>query len=246
MGVSFIRWFFRVHKCGGCGEILIPERYYETFCEKCELAWKASLTESCENCFLPAVECRCMPKQLSGAGALCLRKLFFYKNESSHSPQMNLIYLFKHRRVGRMIDFAADNLAKLVLDELGELGISENPEKFIVSFVPRGRRGVTEYGYDHAALIAEALAKTLGLECAPLLASRLGAKVQKELDKKQRLENARKNIYFDAKYDLSGKAKYVILVDDVVTSGASMTVSVKSLIKNGASGVFCFSLARKK
>ena len=244
MGVSFIRWFFSVHKCGGCGEILDAEHFYEPFCDDCRLAWKASLTASCGDCFLPAVECRCMPKQLSGAGALCLRKLFFYESENSRSPQMSLIYLLKRRKIGRIIDFVAENLANLVRGELAELGLSEHPEKYIVCFVPRGKRGIVEYGFDHAALIAEATAKALGLEFVPLFSSRLGAKVQKELGKKQRLENAKKNIYFSAKCDISGK--YVILIDDIVTSGASMAVCTKKLIKNGAAGVFCFSLASKK
>ena len=244
MGVSFFRWFFRIHKCGGCGEILDAEHYYEPFCDGCRLAWKASLTASCGECFLPAVECRCMPKQLSSAGALCLRKLFFYESENTRSPQMSLIYLLKRKKVRRMIDFAAENLAHLVRDELDELGLSEGNEKFIVTSVPRGKRGIVEYGFDHAALMAKATALRLGLKFEPMFSSRFGAKVQKELGKKQRLENAKKNIYFASEFDISGK--YIILIDDIVTSGASMTVCTKKLIKNGAAGVFCFSLASKK
>lgn len=244
MGVSFLKWFFSVRKCGGCGEILGPDRYYEPFCSNCDLAWRASLTASCGNCFLPALECRCMPKQLERAGALCLRKLFFYESENARSPQMSLIFSLKRRRITRMIDFAAENVAKLVLSELEELGFFAEPEKFIVSFVPRGRRVIIEYGFDHAALVSEGIAKKLGLQFAPLLRSGLGAKAQKELGKKQRLENAEKNIRFCADIDISGK--YVILFDDIVTSGASMTVCTKKLMKNGAVGVFCFSLASKK
>ena len=244
MSVSFFRWFFSVHKCGGCGKILDVERYYEPFCSECELAWRASLTASCGECFLPALECRCMPKQLASAGALCLRKLFFYESENVRSPQMSLIYLLKRRKVRRMTSFAAKNVAELVKSELGELGILDSPRQLVVTFVPRGKRGLTEYGFDHARLISEELARSLGLEFAPLFASRLGAKAQKELGKKQRLENAKKNIYLLDEMDVSGK--YVILFDDIVTSGASMSVCAKSLIQNGAAGVFCFALASKK
>ena len=244
MGVSFLRWFVSVRKCAGCGEILDAEHYYETFCDDCQLSWKASMTVGCENCFLPAVECKCMPKQLSSAGALCLRKLFFYESENSRSPQMRLIYWLKRRRVTRTVDFAAQNVARLIWNELEELGLAEEREKFIVTSVPRGKRGLTEYGFDHAALIASTLADKLGLEFSALFSSKLGAKTQKELGKKQRLENAKKYIRFSSDRDISGK--YVILFDDIVTSGASMTVCTKELIKNGATGVFCFSLASKK
>ena len=75
------------------------------------------------------------------------------------------------------------------------------------------------------------------------LAAELG-KALKEDEKLVRLENAKKNIYFASELDISGK--YIILIDDIVTSGASMTVCTKKLIKNGAAGVFCFSLASKK
>ena len=244
MSVSFFRWFFSVHKCGGCGKILDVERYYEPFCSECELAWRASLTASCGDCFLPALECRCMPKQLESSGALCLRKLFFYESENTRSPQMSLIYLLKRRKVRRMTGFAADKVSELVRSELGELGILDSPEKLVVTFVPRSKRSLTEYGFDHAQLISEELAQRLGLRAVPLFASRLGAKAQKELDRKQRLENAKKNIYLLDGADVAGK--YVILFDDIVTSGASMSVCTKSLIKNGAAGVFCFALASKK
>lgn len=244
MGVNFFKWFFSVRKCGGCGKILDAEHFYEPFCDDCKLAWRASLTASCNTCFLPAVECKCMPKQLSGAGALCLRKLFFYESESAYSPQMSLIYLLKRRKIRRMIDFAAQSVAGLVSGELDELGLNSSPEKFIVSFVPRGKRSVIEYGFDHSALVGKSIARKLGVEFVPLFTSGVGAKAQKDLGKKQRLENAEKNIRFASKRDISGK--YVILFDDIVTSGASMTVCTKKLIKNGAAGVFCFSLASKK
>lgn len=244
MNKDFFRWFFTVHKCAGCGEILDAEHHYAPFCESCMLAWRASLTVGCEECFSPSVECRCMPRQLQKAGALCLRRLFFYESEGAHTPQMSLIYWLKRRKSRRMTAFAADNLLSLVRSELDDVGLSDVPQEFIVSHVPRGKRAVTEYGFDHSALVARALAERLGVEYRTLLCSGFGAKAQKTLTRKERLDNARKSIRVAKGADLAGK--YVILFDDVVTSGASMAISVKVLMKAGARGVACFSLASKK
>lgn len=244
MSVSFIKWFFTVHKCGGCGEILDREHHDAPFCDACMLAWRASLTASCTECFLPALECRCMPKQLESAGALCLRKLFFYESENAYTPQMGLIYWLKRRKSRRMTAFAADNIVTLIRGELEGLGLCERPEKFVMSFVPRGKRAVIEYGFDHASLVARAIAKRLGIAYAPLLRSSFSARTQKELGKRQRLENARRSIALAPNTDVEGR--YVILFDDIVTSGASMSVCVKALMKAGAAGVLCFSLASKK
>lgn len=242
--IEVIKDFLTVHKCGGCDEILDKEHKNDAFCPECALEWSASLTQSCPQCYKAALECTCMPKVLSSSGALCLRKLFFYDNEHAKTAQMSLIFWLKYRKSRRMTLFAANQLLPLVKNELSEILDDGSFNKVIVSSVPRGKRSVIDYGFDHAQLVAKEIASSLDVEYVDLFGSRYNGKKQKELNKKQRLQNAKKNIFMRKNVDVEGK--FVVLFDDIVTTGASMSVCANFLIKSGCRGVICTSLASKK
>ncbi len=240
---EFYLRFIAVHKCGGCRDILDHEHAEDALCEACRLRWNEVIIKSCGECFKPACECSCMPKTLSSAGALCLRKMFFYEKDGVHTPEMELLYIHKHRKIRRMTDFVAEQMLRAVREELEGLGVDDIDKRVVVTFVPRGKRSRRSHGFDQSELLARSLSRMLGCECTRVFDTRLIAREQKDLDTKRRISNARKNIYVKSEDGVEGK--YVILVDDVVTTGASMSVCVKSLVKMGAVGVLCFSLASK-
>jgi competence protein ComFC len=236
---ELIRRFVAVHKCGGCGEILDFEYSDGAFCSSCQLSWNAAITVGCKNCFKPALECECMPKVLSRAGALCLRRLFFYSSEDARSPEMSIIYWLKYKKSGRMADFVARELQGAVKAELDVLGVHFSD--VLVCAVPRSKRALIKYGFDQSEMVAKRLSTRLGLQFSGAIASRSIGKTQKELGKRERLANAMARIKLSRGADVSGK--YVILFDDMVTTGASMAACCELLRQNGAKGVLCFSLA---
>lgn len=236
---EFLRRFITVHKCGGCGEILDYDNCEQAFCPKCRLAWNVAKTVSCPECFSAAVECGCMPKQLSRAGALCHRKLFFYDSENSSTPQMKLIYNLKHKKNRRMTEFAAHELLPHIKEELSVLG--DNAD-IVITNVPRSKKSLILYGFDQSGMLASRLGEMLGVEYTELFKKARG-KEQKELSARERLMNVRKTL--KPLKGVSVKGKYVILIDDIVTSGASMSVCVKALMSKGAVGVLCMSVASK-
>ena len=86
--------------------------------------------------------------------------------------------------------------------------------------------------------MANAVAKKLDLPYAALLRSTAKA-AQKKMREQERIKNAT----FDyRKSDISIKGKRVILIDDIVTTGASMAVSTKLLIRARARTVICLSV----
>lgn len=239
---EFIDTFLKIRKCAGCGEILLPRLVDTAFCDDCRIKWNASLTKSCETCFKSATECECMPKILSRAGALSLRRVFFYDKENSRRAPMSIIFWLKYRKSRRIVRFVGEYLNKNIEDELITLDYPENKESFVVTFVPRSRRSRMLYGYDQSAMLAENLSRQTGIECIKALRS-LSRREQKRLDSKSRAENAKNSIVFNKGADVSGK--YVILIDDIVTTGASMAACVRLLQKAGARGILCFALATK-
>lgn len=241
---DIVRRYITVHKCGGCGEILEYKYSEGAFCPECRLEWNAALTVGCGKCFKPAVECTCMPKPLSKSGALCLRKLYFYESECASEAQMRIIFKLKRQKIRRMIDFVSGELYPFVNDELCTLGFEENKARFVISACPRGRASKNLYGFDQSELVAKSLCARLGVDYVPMFRQRIGGKEQKNLDRNQRMKNAKAHIQLRKGIDLKGK--YLILYDDMVTTGASMSSCVRLAMKAGAIGVVCCSLACTK
>lgn len=234
-----------VHKCAGCGRVLDFKDFDGAFCQKCELAWRVAKTENCPQCFHAATECCCMPSLLSKAGALTLHRTFFYRAERSREVQNKLIYYLKHHKNARVSDFAASQIEPLVKSEIEALGINSESlsESLAVVNVPRGRRAVTEEGFDQAAEVCKALAKRLGVSYVPVIKRRFGGKEQKKLSAEERRKNLKDalRIKYRGKNPIEGK--WVLLFDDVVTTGSSMAACTRILQKSGARGVICACLA---
>lgn len=239
-----VRKYVIVHKCACCREILDREHFDDTFCAVCKLAWNSALVESCPKCLKPAIECECMPKAMSKEGALRLRRLFFYESESVYSPSMSIIFMLKHKRIQRFTYFAADQLLPIIRAELATLGFEDNREAFFICCVPRGRSKIREYGFDHGELIARRIAELLDVEYVSAFESTFFSTEQKALDRKGRFKNAEKRIKTSESAEI--KRRFAVLFDDIVTTGASMSVCVKHLRRAGAKGTLCFSLASSK
>ena len=240
-----IKRLFVVHKCASCRKILSIERFEEALCEDCERAYRVACTESCPECAGSARECSCQPKMLSDAGSLCLRKLYFYHTDKENEPQNRLIYFLKHHTSYRAEFFIAMELHKIVLDEMGKLiGCAYyDKEDFVVVSVPRGRKAKLEYGFDHALNVAISLAGILKVECLPVVKRRHGGKEQKKLSAAERRKNMKNVMCADERFAEKIKGRYVILFDDVVTTGASMESCIKILRKMGAKGIICCCIA---
>ena len=238
---EFYLHFIAVRKCAGCGEILDPSHAEGALCEKCRVLWNEATLVGCGDCFKPARECCCMPKLISDAGALCLRKLFFYRSDAAYTPAMGVLYTHKNKKLARVTDFVADRISDAVADELGTIAPVNRSERVAVTFVPRRKRSRRLYGFDQSELLARAISQRLDMDFAKTFDTRFFSVAQKDLASRQRLSNARKNIYLESAERIKGK--YVVLIDDVVTTGASMSVCVKRLMDAGAVGVLCFCIA---
>jgi competence protein ComFC len=167
--------------------------------------------------------------------------MFFYESEAARSPHMSIIWWLKYKKSKRMADFVASELCSAVKQELDVLDIESTKEAVVVCGVPRGKRSRIKYGFDQSEMVAKSLSKMIDIPYERLLISKVGGKTQKELDKRSRLSNARAHIVMAKDVCVTGK--YVLLFDDMVTTGASMSACVEQLRKGGAKGIACFSLA---
>jgi ComF family protein len=104
-------------------------------------------------------------------------------------------------------------------------------------------------GYDQAELIARAAAADLGLPCAPILGRVRATTAQFDLDRPSRATNVRGAFALRPGADPAARplaGRWVILVDDVVTTGATLSECAVPLLEAGAIGVSAITVARER
>ena len=112
-----------------------------------------------------------------------------------------------------------------------------------ITWVPLSRRRLRKRGYDQAELLAEEIGKRLGLPPVRLLKKQRDTRPQ---SKTGSVEKRRANIA-DAYVCLhleQAAGKRILLVDDIVTTGATLAEAAGVLMKAGAVEVLAATVAR--
>lgn len=109
--------------------------------------------------------------------------------------------------------------------------------------VPLHARRLAARGFNQAALLAAPLARDLGVVHAPRAVQRTReTRRQASLDRGERLANVRDGFVCEA--DLRGAR--VLLVDDVRTTGATLSACTKALRRAGVAQIFELALATRE
>lgn len=189
-------------------------------CPECAHKLQALLTTVCRTCGKSPSGCQC------GGN---IRFMFFYGSAESKG----LIYLLKHHGDKRVIKFLAEMTAE-------SCGI--DPSSYDgVAYVPRLKKNKRRYGYDQSKELAKAISKKLDLPLLHIL-ERVGGKEQKLLSYSQRIRNIRRQ--YRLKYIPKEKYKKLLLVDDVFTTGATVSVCADILRKDAAKAVVPITVAK--
>ena len=121
------------------------------------------------------------------------------------------------------------------------LVVRELPVPDIITYVPLHPDRQAERGFNQAEVLASVLAGKLGHKCEQTL-SRVRATVpQVALGRAERLNNLREAFALHSGTDVDGKT--VWLIDDVVTTGATIGECATVLKNNGAARVYAVCLA---
>lgn len=114
-----------------------------------------------------------------------------------------------------------------------------------LTWAPLSQKRLRERGYDQARLLAEHMGKELDIPVLPTLVKTRHTGPQSELEG----ESARRANALNA-YGLLPEAevagKRLLLVDDVVTSGATLSECARVLLLSGAASVECVTLAQAR
>lgn len=128
----------------------------------------------------------------------------------------------------------AKPLAKLMLP-----AIDKNRVWDCIVPVPISRERLKQRGYDQSVLLAKEVSKLTGIPCrTDILEKTKHNRTQHNLSAKEREANVR------GAYRAEGAARLrILLLDDIVTTGATAVECAKVLYRNGADYVGCVSCA---
>ena len=229
-------------RCAGCGEFLDFSKIgkSDALCTVCKPIWDAEKQEICGRCFEPVCQCECMTELVEKAGCKTLCKLVYYRHGIRATVQNQVVYRIKNQRDRRTHRFLANEIQSVLEQKLEKLGLPK--ENCVLVYIPRRKVAVLESGTDQGEELARAISLRIGIPVCHCIARTKGKhKEQKKLTAQGRLENVRSAFSIRNGTDLKGKT--VFLVDDIVTTGASMTACAKKLKHAGAKEIYCICVA---
>jgi len=221
-----ILYYLSVPKCVNCGNRLAIEEL--ALCPECKREYDDVLERTCSICSRHLYECDCTNKYLDAHYVHHLIKVYRYLIRDIDLPTNKLIYSLKRDYRSDTVAFLSCELAKAIKASV------KNPEECIFTSIPRRRASIIKYGMDHAQLLSRRTAKILGAEYKNLLNSRAKTEQKKAGSREGRLKNTTFKIKNES-VDLTGKR--VILVDDLVTTGASMGTAAMLIKSLGAKSI---------
>ncbi|MDO3378597.1 ComF family protein [Geoalkalibacter halelectricus] len=205
------------------------------FCAVCRDAFRLLASPCCPRCSLPYAAA-------DGSDHLCenctrQEPPFVWAAAAAHyeGALRDAVQLFKF---GRRLDLDRP-LAALLLAATGERIRAFAPDLIVA--VPLHAQRLRQRGYNQAQLLARILAKDLRLAAPARLLRRVRpTALQQGLPRQERHRNLRRA--FHAQGAVAGRR--VLLVDDVLTTGATLSACSQALLDGGAAAVAAVALAR--
>lgn len=234
---TLLHWIFPVD-CFAC-KGPAPDRRLPSFCRPCWESIRPINGPVCPRCGRPfesrlalahspghlCRSCRERPPKFD-------RALSPYRYEGVLEQA---IHLYKYRRRPALAGPLAD-LALVWADRL--------PPADLVMPVPLHPSRLREREFNQALLLADRIARGLGLPLAFEYLMRVRAtRPQTELDRTERARNVRRAFAVPETAGLKGRR--VLLVDDVLTTGATVNECARALRRAGVEAVSVLTLARR-
>ena len=218
--------------CAACGDLMEEDA---PFCPSCALATEPVPVPGCSRCGEPVEEagpcarCRFRPPAFLAAHAAFVHT----------GPLARAIHRFKYEGHSALALPLARALAAEAGPWLEGLRRRDSPPALVPIPLHRGR--LLRRGYDQAGLLSRALSHATGLPLRSALLRRVRpTRRQVGLTEAQRTENLHQAFAVTAPLPASP----LLLVDDVLTTGATAQAASDALRAAGARAVYVLTLAR--
>jgi len=131
--------------------------------------------------------------------------------------------------------------AEIIARELYKFNI----KKFdYICYVPLTKKSKNARGYDQSEALAKDISAIINIPCAKVLKKIRDTKPQHELKLSERKINVLGA--FDINSNINIKNKRILLCDDIITSGTTLSECVKVLLEHDVLQVYCCTIASTK
>lgn len=223
---SLLKTLFEGNTCVSCGADLYST---EHFCEHCldELPFNAGYV--CSKCgraikedYPVCLECKADMPSYDEA-----RSAFRYEGE--------MIRLIRKFKTG------GKYLAEVFADSMLRFVHSDFSDADCLVYVPMTESAEKKRGYNQSRLLAEKISEKTKLPIKDALQKTRETAAQKELTRRERVQNLRGSFHLTARKIFQGKK--VILIDDVMTTGATSSEIARVLRGAGAKKIWLLTIA---
>ena len=206
--------------CSDCEAKL--SRIAAPFCSKCSEPFDGAITTpfSCANC--------------------AHRKLYFDTAVSAYRSRGIVRQVILNFKYGRQI-YLRHLMGHWLIAALDDLRIRDRKFDAIIP-VPLHPAKQRERGFNQAALLAGLVAVHLGVRVSPALERVRFTTTQTAFDRAERMQNLRHAFRLRRNADV--RRLDVLLIDDVLTTGSTLSECARILKENGARAVYAATAAR--
>ncbi len=220
--------------CVICGETVAKG---EVLCAKCEVDWE--MAKEKQRVSGGGVPVRSYNPTYGERAGNCVFLTGYFQNDK-HGAVARMIYRLKSKGDTSVVNFAAKQLAYQIRECIPEQLL----KRCVLTYIPRGNKNAAYYGFDHMHRVSRSLAEELNIPMRRML-KRVGfSRTQKNLDRALRKENAVRSIA--ARPQKVPVDAAILMIDDIITTGASMDAAATVLLDCGALEVYAFTLAATK
>lgn len=224
--------------CLGCDGTIAPADSARLVCRRCRALLRPLPPPNCDRCGAPRLatgrattgscpECERWPSILIAARSACLL----------HPPADTLVHQLKYRGWKALGTVMGQRMAALALPESAREAACCVP-------VPTTRVRYRQRGYNQAELLARAFAAATGREVRRMLERTRGAPSQTTLQPVARGANVAGAFRVPASETRSLQGAHLLLIDDILTTGATAVECARTLDAAGARCITLVTFAR--
>lgn len=216
-------------RCAACGVLLeaLTDTLPRALCTECAIEWDRAKNTPCHCCGMPVMDCIHPPVMTPRHGVHTLIRLVEYLPDKKNTVQSRVIFKLKDRDNLELQEYLAAELVPLIKKQLLVLG--QTSENSVLVWAPRSAEAERRVGHDQSKRLCYALARAMEMPKPVPMICRTGGGVQKQLGQTGRRKNAFSAFRAVPKNCEDIKDKCVILVDDVVTTGATLSACAAKL-----------------
>ena len=109
-----------------------------------------------------------------------------------------------------------------------------------VTFVPMHKKALKKRGYNQCKLLAQELSKLMGIPCVKVIEKVKNTDPQHELTAKKRKTNLKGAFKIIDKSQIKGKT--ILIIDDIITTGSTLSECAKTINKAKPQMICCLTL----